>query len=95
MFLQQVINGICQGSIYALMAIGYTMIVGITGLVTFAYGESIMIGAYSAFYSFAFFGTNLPLAFVFTFFTTAVLGVFIYKIGSWGNSPGARLRRSP
>jgi branched-chain amino acid transport system permease protein len=80
MILQQVLNGFCQGSIYALMAIGYTMIVGITGLVTFAYGETIMIGAYAAFYSFAAFGTNLPLAFVFSFFASAILGIIIYKI---------------
>lgn len=80
MFFQQLLNGICQGSIYALMAIGYTMILGITGLVTFAYGETIMIGAYAAFYSFAAFGTNLPLAFVFSFFASAILGIVIYKV---------------
>ena len=43
--LQQLINGLSQGSIYALMAIGYTLIVGVVGLITFAYGEMVMIGA--------------------------------------------------
>ena len=46
--LQQLINGLSQGSIYALMAIGYTLIVGVVGLITFAYGEMVMIGAMSA-----------------------------------------------
>ena len=44
-YISQVINGICQGSIYALMAIGYSVVVGMTNLVTFAFGEIIMIGA--------------------------------------------------
>ena len=43
--LEQIFNGLCQGGIYALMAIGYSMIAGVTGLVTFTYGEVIMIGA--------------------------------------------------
>ena len=47
--LQQLINGLSQGSIYALMAIGYTLIVGVVGLITFAYGEMVMIGAMSAY----------------------------------------------
>ena len=49
-YISQIINGICQGSIYALMAIGYSVVVGMTNLVTFAFGEIIMIGAFSAFY---------------------------------------------
>ena len=42
-FLNQLINGLCQGSIYALMAIGYSVIVGVVGMVTFTYGEIMMI----------------------------------------------------
>lgn len=45
-FLQQVINGITLGSIYALVAIGYTMVYGILGMINFAHGEIYMIGAY-------------------------------------------------
>ena len=44
----QLINGICQGSIYALMAIGYSVVVGITGMVTFTHGEVMMLGAFAA-----------------------------------------------
>ena len=45
-FLQQSINGLTLGSIYALIAIGYTMVYGIIGLINFAHGEIYMIGAY-------------------------------------------------
>jgi branched-chain amino acid transport system permease protein len=44
-FLQQLINGIVLGSIYALVALGYTMVYGILGLINFAHGEVVMIGA--------------------------------------------------
>ena len=43
--LNQLVNGLCQGAIYALMAIGYSVIVGVVGMVTFTYGEIMMIGA--------------------------------------------------
>ncbi|MGH8727507.1 MAG: branched-chain amino acid ABC transporter permease [Burkholderiales bacterium] len=44
-FLQQIINGVVLGSIYALVALGYTMVYGILGLINFAHGEVVMIGA--------------------------------------------------
>jgi len=44
-FLQQIINGLVQGSIYALVALGYTMVYGIMGLINFAHGEVVMIGS--------------------------------------------------
>ncbi|MCX7199704.1 MAG: branched-chain amino acid ABC transporter permease [Proteobacteria bacterium] len=44
-FVQQLINGVVLGSIYALVALGYTMVYGILGLINFAYGEVVMIGA--------------------------------------------------
>ena len=50
--VEQIFNGISQGMIYALMAIGYSMIVGVTGLVTFTYGEVAMIGAFASYYAF-------------------------------------------
>ena len=43
--LQQIINGLVQGSIYALVALGYTMVYGIMGLINFAHGEVVMIGS--------------------------------------------------
>ena len=47
-FLQQLINGLTLGSIYALVALGYTMVYGILGLINFAHGEVVMIGALTA-----------------------------------------------
>jgi len=48
-FLQQIINGLVQGSVYALVALGYTMVYGILGLINFAHGEVVMVGAMIAF----------------------------------------------
>ena len=44
-FLQQIINGLTAGSVYALVALGYTMVYGIIGLINFAHGEVLMVGA--------------------------------------------------
>ncbi|WP_449244675.1 branched-chain amino acid ABC transporter permease [Desulfobacca acetoxidans] len=48
MFLQQILNGLTAGSVYALIALGYTMIYGILGLINFAQGEIYMAGAFAA-----------------------------------------------
>ncbi len=45
-FLQQLINGLTLGSVYGLIAIGYTMVYGIIGMINFAHGEVYMISAY-------------------------------------------------
>src|SRR6185312_8117852 len=47
-FLQQLINGLTLGSIYALVAIGYTMVYGIIGMINFAHGDIFMVGAFLA-----------------------------------------------
>lgn len=47
-FLQQILNGLVLGSVYALVALGYTMVYGILGLINFAHGEVVMIGALTA-----------------------------------------------
>ena len=44
-FLQQIINGLVLGSMYALVALGYTMVYGIIGLINFAHGDVLMVGA--------------------------------------------------
>src|SRR5262245_9811100 len=44
-FLQQIINGLVLGSMYALVALGYTMVYGIISLINFAHGEVLMVGA--------------------------------------------------
>ena len=50
-FLQQVVNGLTAGSVYAVVALGYTMVYGIIQLINFAHGEVVMIGAMVAFRS--------------------------------------------
>ena len=50
LFFQHLANGLSLGSLYALIAIGYTMVYGILRLINFAHGEIFMIGAYMAFY---------------------------------------------
>ncbi|NLC66908.1 MAG: branched-chain amino acid ABC transporter permease, partial [Clostridium sp.] len=47
--IQQLINGLSLGSIYALLALGYTMVYGIIKLINFAHGEVYMIGAYAGY----------------------------------------------
>jgi branched-chain amino acid transport system permease protein len=65
-FLDQLINGITLGSIYGLIAIGYTMVYGIIGMINFAHGEIFMIGAFIAIITFLILGiagiTWVPLA---------------------------------
>ncbi len=76
----QIINGLCQGSIYALMAVGYSVVVGVVGMVTFTHGEVIMIGAFSAFYIFQAFGNNLLLGLIASFSASWLIGMFVYKV---------------
>ncbi len=65
-FLQQLINGLTLGAIYGLIAIGYTMVYGIIGMINFAHGEIYMIGAFISFIAFLVLGaigvTWVPLA---------------------------------
>ena len=48
MFAQQLVNGLVVGAVYALIALGYTLVYGILQLINFAHGEIFMIGAYVA-----------------------------------------------
>ena len=65
-FVQQLINGVALGSIYGLIAIGYTMVYGIIGMINFAHGDIFMIGAFISLISFLILGvlgvTWVPLA---------------------------------
>ncbi len=79
-FLNQLINGICQGAIYALMAIGYSVVVGVVGMVTFTHGEVIMIGAFAAYYIFFWSGHHILIGLVASFLASWILGYFVYKV---------------
>lgn len=50
LFLQQLVNGLSLGSMYALIAVGYTMVYGVLRLINFAHGDIMMVGAYAAFF---------------------------------------------
>ena len=58
-FLSYLITGISLGSIYAIIALGYTMVYGIAKMLNFAHGDVIMVGAYVSFYVTMFAGSNL------------------------------------
>lgn len=79
-FIQQLINGIALGSIYALIALGYTMVYGIIQLINFAHGDVYMVGAFMAFFLISVF--NLPFfpALVLSMIGCALLGILIERI---------------
>jgi len=76
-FLQQLINGISLGSLYSLIAIGYTMVYGILRLINFAHGDVLMMGCYFAFYGILIFSLPWWISFPIALALTAFLGVVI------------------
>lgn len=77
---QQLINGISLGGIYALMALGYTMVYGIINLINFAHGDIYMVGAYIGFALTTFFNLGfLPSLFI-SMAITSLLGIIIEKV---------------
>ena len=79
-FIEQLINGLRTGSIYALIAIGYTMVYGIAKMINFAHGDIIMVGAYALYFSISVLGLPVPVALLITVVVCSVLGVLIEKI---------------
>src|SRR5512147_1241998 len=80
MLLQQILNGLTAGSVYALIALGYTMIYGILGLINFAQGEIYMAGAFAAVLLLSAFQVNFFVAFLFGMGVAAVLGVVLERL---------------
>ena len=70
--LQQLINGISLGSIYALIALGYTMVYGIIRLINFAHGDILMVGAYVGFFVLGAIGAG-PLGMLFAFAAAMII----------------------
>jgi branched-chain amino acid transport system permease protein len=81
--LQQLINGVSLGSIYALIALGYTMVYGIVRLINFAHGDILMLGAYMAFFVLGAMGAG-PVGMLFAFVASmsfcAVIGILIERL---------------
>lgn len=79
-FIQQVINGLSIGSIYALIALGYTMVYGIIKLINFAHGDILMIGAYAGFICASMFNLPFVPALIISVVICAMLGMVIEKL---------------
>lgn len=87
-FFQQLINGVSLGSLYALIAIGYTMVYGVIRLINFAHGDVMMVSTYLAFFAltgFSLLGSVIPqmswyVSFPITIFLTGALGFLIERL---------------
>jgi branched-chain amino acid transport system permease protein len=83
LFIQQLINGVTLGAIYGLIAIGYTMVYGIIGMINFAHGDIYMIGAFNALIAFLVLGvfgiTWVPLSLV----VVLVVAVVVTSVYGW------------
>jgi len=79
-FLQQIINGLALGSIYALLAIGYTMVYGIINLINFAHGEIYMIGAFLGYFLSTYLNFSLIPTLILSMLGASLVGIIIEKI---------------
>ena len=77
--LRQILNGLQSGSIYALIALGYSMVYGIIMLLNFAHGDIIMVGAYMAWLCMVRFALSPVLAVIVAVVSCTVLGMLIEK----------------
>ncbi|MCT4420528.1 branched-chain amino acid ABC transporter permease [Leuconostoc falkenbergense] len=80
LFIQQVINGLMLGSVYALLALGYTMVYGIIKLINFAHGDIYMLGAYFGYFFIKVLHLNFFIALILAMAVSAVIGVLIEYI---------------
>ena len=80
LFLQHIVNALSLGSLYALIAIGYTMVYGILRLINFAHGDIFMLGGYFAFYLIATFFLPWWVAFIVAISLTALLGIGLERV---------------
>lgn len=76
----QIINGLQLGFMYALIALGYTMVYGVVKLINFAHGDVFMVGAFVGYFAFSQWGMPVPVAVLTAMTVCAVLGVVIEKI---------------
>ena len=80
LFISQLINGLHVGSIYALIALGYTMVYGIIRLINFAHGDILMIGAYTVIIAIGSLGLSPIAAILLSILVCVAFGVLIEKI---------------
>ena len=80
LLVAQLINGLQTGSVYALVALGYSMVYGIIKLLNFAHGDIIMVGAYMTYYAIASFALPPMVAVLLAVVVSTLLGVFVEKV---------------
>lgn len=78
--IEQLINGLRTGSIYALIALGYTMVYGIAKMINFAHGDVIMVGAYALYVFIVLLKLPVVVAVILTIVLCSVLGITIERI---------------
>ncbi|MCD6364087.1 MAG: branched-chain amino acid ABC transporter permease [Synergistetes bacterium] len=78
--LQQLLNGLTLGSMYALVAIGFSLIFGILSLINFAHGDVLMLGAFAAYFVVHWFGVSFWALIILILFFGAVLGLLIERV---------------
>lgn len=79
-FMQQMVNGFSLGSMYALIAIGYTMVYGVLRLINFAHGDIMMVGAFLGYTFMAVFDLSFPVTVLLAVTLSAAFGMFMDKI---------------
>src|SRR5699024_8928647 len=77
MLLEQLINGITIGSVYAIIALGYTLVFGVLGIINMAHGEIFMFGAFMGVIVTSTLGGTIWLAFLFAIILTAIMGYLL------------------
>ncbi len=80
MFVQHLFNAVTLGSLYGLIAIGYTMVYGILRLINFAHGEVFMLGAYFVFFGISLFNLPWGIAVIGAIVVSSLCGIFVDKI---------------
>ncbi|MCL1854283.1 MAG: branched-chain amino acid ABC transporter permease [Clostridia bacterium] len=80
LFLSQIINGLGTGAIYALIALGYTMVYGIVRLINFAHGDILMVGSFTAVLLMTGAGLPFPIALIAAMMVCVVFGVVIERV---------------
>ncbi len=79
-FVSYILNGISLGSVYAIMALGYTMVYGIAKMLNFAHGDIIMVGSYVAFIAINSMGLPVPVSILLSVVVCTVLGMVIERV---------------
>ena len=79
-FLSYLLSGLSLGSVYAIIALGYTMVYGIAKMLNFAHGDVIMVGGYIAYYAFTKFNMPPLIAIILSIIFSTILGILIERL---------------